>query len=182
MDKRLSIPVETLRQLLVYDPDTGFLYWLERPKEMFASDRLCNAWNAKLAGKRAFTAERSGYGTGSILGCLYCAHRVAWALYYGSWPQFEIDHINGIRSDNRIVNLRCVHHADNLKNQKLRSTNTSGVTGVYFCNTYKKWVSKIKVNYKNISLGYYSSFQEAVKARKLAELIYNFHPNHGRAY
>ena len=84
------------------------------------------------------------------------------------------DHIHGetSRHDNRKCNLRICTNQENCRNSKIAKNNTSGVTGVYWDNTYKKWKSQIKVNYKYISLGYFVDFKDAVKARKEAEEIY----------
>jgi hypothetical protein len=180
-----SINIELLRKLIRYNAETGKLYWLERPTSMFHCARLAkdcaDAWNNKLAGKEAFTSITSrGYRQGRIFGQQYIGHRVAWAIYYGEWPDFEIDHINGVRSDNRLENLRAVTPAENRRNIRTPSHNTSGVMGVVWNKQYGKWQAQIGVAGKNINLGRYSNFAEAVAARKTAETTYNFHANHGR--
>ena len=115
-----------------------------------------------------------------IDGVRYQAHRLAWLYVYGKFPNGEIDHINGDESDNRILNLRDVSHAENMKNQRVRSNNTSGVMGVSWHKTNKKWCSLIIVNGQRINLGSFVQFHEAVNARKNAEVLYGFHTNHGR--
>lgn len=80
----------------------------------------------------------------------------------------EVDHINHNTNDNRKENLRIVTRSQNQMNASLRSNNTSGVTGVYFDNTYRYWVSKIQQNV----LGHFANFEDAVKIRKEAEKIY----------
>ena len=80
----------------------------------------------------------------------------------------EVDHINHNTNDNRKENLRIVTRSQNQMNASLRSNNTSGVTGVYFDNTYGYWVSKIQQDV----LGHFADFDEAVKMRKEAEKIY----------
>lgn len=96
-----------LRQLVEYDPETGSLIWKQRD----GNARL----NSKLAGKPAFAQLSDGYLTGRIKGKNYKAHRIAWAVAYGEWPQGQIDHINGDRSDNRLPNLRVVSNSENGK-------------------------------------------------------------------
>ena len=109
----------------------------------------------------------------------YYAHRLAWKLHYNQDPKF-IDHLDGDRLNNSIENLRNVDSAKNQKNMKKPKTNTSGVVGVTFDRSRSKWIAQIQVNKKNISLGRYSFFEDAVSARKEAEILYNFHENHGR--
>ena len=85
---------------------------------------------------------------------------------------FEIDHINRNRLDNRKSNLRIVNHSDNLINTSLRKDNKSGYKGVSWDKFRNKWTTRIQVNKKNISLGRYSNIQGAWLARKMAERIY----------
>jgi hypothetical protein len=100
------------------------------------------------------------------------AHRIAWLLYYGKWPKDQIDHINGDKSDNRIVNLREATNSQNGKNLKLSINNKTGVTGVAFDRQTQKWRAYIRVNFKMINLGRYMDFEDAVIARKSAEKKY----------
>jgi hypothetical protein len=89
----------------------------------------------------------------------------------------SIDHINHIKYDNRIENLRDVDHKTNLRNKSIHSNNTSGQCGINYKDN--KWVVSIRVNYKSIHIGVYSDLHDAVDARKSAEKKYNFHENHG---
>ena len=177
---------EFLRKLLRYDAETGKLYWRERTPDMFiggehSAEHICNRWNSRFADKEAFTAsDNNGYKLGRISGRNYKAHRVIWAIFYGEWPNEQIDHISGVRDDNRISELRAVTHAENNKNQKRRSDNTSGVVGVDWCKGDRKWRARIRMSGKVKHIGYFVDFSEAVAARKAAEVEYNFHPNHGR--
>jgi len=110
----------------------------------------------------------------------YYVHRLAWLLSTGAWPKDQIDHINGVRDDNRIINLRVVSIAGNQRNATKRVDNTSGVTGVYWSNRKKKWSAQIMVDQKYIYLGTFDDFNEAVKTRIDAESKHDFHVNHGR--
>ncbi len=83
-----------------------------------------------------------------------------------------VDHISGSKLDNRRNNLRVCTPQQNSFNAKINNNNTSGYTGVHFCNTKKKWKASIKVNYKTISLGYHTKIEDAVNARKNAEVKY----------
>lgn len=88
-------------------------------------------------------------------------HRVAWFHFYGEWPEFEMDHIDGNGMNNRISNLRPATHAQNSQNLTLRSTNKSGMTGVSWLKSLRKWEAYIMVNYKKKGLGYYDDLLEA---------------------
>ena len=83
-----------------------------------------------------------------------------------------VDHINHIKIDNRRCNLRIAKQSNNCMNQGLSKNNTSGVTGVVWNEYHNKWAARIKVNRKDIFIGYYSDFDKAVKARKEAEEKY----------
>jgi hypothetical protein len=173
--------VETLRKLLDYDPETGVFTWRERPLDLFSNPKRGNSWNARMAGKPAFSnIDNCGYPRGPILGRRILAHRVAWAIFHGEEPPTFIDHINGNRADNRISNLRLATSLQNMKNQKLNATNKSGVMGVRVFKATGKWHAQIKVRRKSIHLGYFNTFEEAVAARRNAEALHGFDPNHGR--
>ena len=108
-------------------------------------------------------------------------HRVVWLYHNGKLPEGEIDHINHDSSDNRIENLREVNHLDNLRNSKMHSHNTSGVTGLSWNKLRKKWEVYIQVNRKKINLGLYSDKKKAISARIKAMKKHGFHETHGAA-
>lgn len=173
---------EFLRDLLEYDPEIGSLRWRVRPASLFASQRSCSTWNARYAGQPAMTAKNAhGYACGPILGKTYLAHRVIWAMMNGVWPEGEIDHINGDRSDNRLGNLREVKHRENSINACKNYNNTSGETGVYWRNDNRKWVAKIGIKGKLLHLGCFDSFEDAVSARRAAASAHGFSDRHGEA-
>ncbi len=169
-----------LRKLLRYDPDTGHLFWLERPAEMFScekqtAERNAAKWNNKHSGKAAFTAPGStGYFCGKIFGKRYSAHRICWAIYYGKWPKNNIDHIDGVTTNNKISNLRDVNDQENSINRKISSANKSGMTGVVWNKNLNKWHAYITYKRKTSNLGFYENFNEAVSKRKEAEIKYGF--------
>ena len=99
---------------------------------------------------------------------------------HGEWPRHEIDHINGDPSDNRICNLRDVTHKVNGLNQKIPAHNKSGIIGVSWHNSTKKWAATITVSKKQLHLGVFDTIEQARDARSLAERKYGFHKNHGR--
>ena len=183
--KELPSP-DTLRQLLRYEPETGKLFWREREPAMFeagrhSAERSATAWNSRYAGKVAFTAleGEGGYQRGRIYGQLYKAHRVAWTIFYGCWPEHEIDHIDGDKSNNRITNLRDVPHMLNCRNRRLQKTNTTGYSGLTWRRDTKKWRACIHVNGRPTTIGSFATKEEAIDARKRAQNEQGYHPNHG---
>lgn len=91
---------------------------------------------------------RSGYVKIRIHGKLELAHRLAWNMTYPDnpvGPDEQIDHINHIRTDNGIVNLRKASNTENSRNASIGSNNTSGAVGVWFEKRRNAWVAdKIK--------------------------------------
>lgn len=183
---RADVTPEMLSEFLSYDAETGALTWNKRADKWFRSGRYgqaseANRWNKIYAGNPAFTSiNDGGYLNGRVFNFGFRAHRVAWAIFYGKWPDDQIDHINGDRRDNRIANLREVTNAVNGRNQKLRSTNKTGAIGVHWSKVRKKWHARIMLNGKRTDLGCYDTFEEAVKVREEASRRLDFHPNHGR--
>lgn len=145
----------------------------------FTTPRFGKSWNSRWAGKEAFThTSKLGYKSGGLLGKLWGAHRVIYKMITGHEPE-QIDHINGDRTDNRFENLRSVSAAVNMKNQKQRSNNTSGTIGVHWHSVANKWCAAITVNLERIALGRFCVLEDAIEARKAAEIKYGFHENHG---
>jgi len=122
---------------------------------------------------------KGGYVRISVLGVSYKAHRLAWFYVHGAWPN-QIDHINGIRDDNRLINLRSVTAKENQQNKQMQKNNKSGVCGVRWAGKLNKWRCTINDSGAAVNLGVYHDFFEAICARKSAENRYGFHPNHGR--
>ena len=164
--------VDYLRKRLRYEPETGKLFWLD-------CDDMPNSWRRQFSGKEAFTCVCGGYRTGGIKYSGFRAHRVAWAIHYGEWPSNQIDHINGVRIDNRIKNLRMVTSQENMRNIKMFNTNTSGVTGVSWAKSKSKWLAMISVDGKNKHLGLFNNLEEAAAARAEASARYGFTKRHG---
>ena len=122
--------------------------------------------------------HHSGYMNNMIEGKMYTEHRLVWLYNYGYLPDF-IDHINGVRNDNRLENLRVSTSAENNKNCCMKRNNTSGVTGVIYQDKNKKFRAYITHNKKRIALGMYHSKVLAAEARKDAEYLYGFSERHG---
>lgn len=176
-----QISVERLREAVHYEAATGVLTWLKRPVEHFKNLRAANVWNARYSGKPAFdTIMANGYRKGCFDYIELLAHRVAWALMTGKFPEGDVDHINGLRSENKARNLRECSRAQNLQNQRFRG-NKAGVMGVYLHKASGLYHARIDVCRKAISLGYFRDLGDAQNARLAAERQYGFHSNHGRA-
>lgn len=167
--KALPSP-EVLRQLLRYEPDTGKLFWLERPPEIFAESRysaarLCAIWNTKFCGKEAFgTTDSDGYMVGRVFNTRIRAHRLIWAMVSGDWPDKEIDHIDGNPANNRLENLRLATRSQNEANKGIRSDNTSGAKGVSWVEKDGRWAARIKFEGRQHNLGYFQTRSDAEAA------------------
>jgi hypothetical protein len=107
-----------------------------------------------------------GYLQIMIDGKNHLAHRLAWFYVYGEWPKNQIDHINRIKTDNKIINLRDVDNSTNQHNIGTRSHNSSGTTGVYKSSRSGKWISTIELKNKKYCLGTHSSLDDAKSARQ----------------
>lgn len=180
------ISIEFLRSILRLNESTGELFWVRRSASLFkdgvqSAEHNCAIWNGRYADTKAFTTRSgAGYLHGSIGDKKYLAHRVVYAIHYGNWPIGTIDHIDGNKRNNVPANLRDVSHMDNMKNQRMRSNNTSGVMGVSFNKDRNNYESHITINGKKKCLGRFASLSEAAEARHAAELVNGYHGNHGR--
>ena len=181
MTRKELPPVDLLRKLLRYEPETGKLFWRERHLNHFKSQRDMTSWNAKNAENEAFTSyDGHGYKRGAIFRRHYPAHRVAYAIYHGAWPEGDIDHINGVRNDNRIENIRCVSRSGNARNQKLRRNSKTGNVGVHWYNRLGRWVARATIDGHCRHIGTYGCKTAAIVARRAFEQKNGFHENHGR--
>lgn len=185
--KYIELPSqEFLNEILRYEPKTGRLFWKAREARHFKNEHAetnCIGWNKKYAGKEAFTAcNERGYRVGAIEGRNYRAHRIIWMLVKGVDPgEFEIDHENHIQDDNRLENLRLADSAMQAKNLPLMKSNKSGFAGVSWNKTRNKWRATMYVNNKQVHIGRFDTKDEAIEARKAANIKYGFHENHGKA-
>jgi len=115
-----------------------------------------------------------GYRYVMIKGKYKREHRLIWELFNGPIPEgMVVDHINGIRHDNRIENLRmCTVQQNTMHRVKLNQNNKSGACGVSWRKDRNRWKATINLNRKQIYLGIYETKEEAIKARKAAENKY----------
>jgi hypothetical protein len=161
-----------LRDLLDYSPETGALTWKHRPGGY-------PPWNSFNVGREALTSlTRKGYHRGSVDGVLCQAHRVIFKWMHDEEPD-QIDHVNGIRNDNRASNLVASNSSDNRKNQKLRADNKSGVNGVFLMKN-GRWLAFITEGCKRKHLGIFGTIEEATAVRKSAATALGFTDRHGK--
>ena len=165
------ITKDEVLKLLDYDPVTGIFIWKVRTA-------ICVKIGAE-AGSVFVNGNGKPYRRIMIKGRHYYSHRLAWLVLNGKFPDAEIDHVDGSGLNNASANLRAVTRKENTKNKRKQVNNTSGVMGVYWDKTYSEWAAKICLNGKLKKLGFFESFESAVAARKSAEKLYDFHPNHG---
>jgi hypothetical protein len=143
---------ERLLEALDYDSETGVFTWLVRPSNRVA------------VGNEAGVVAQIGYRYISIDGHKCLAHRLAWFYVHGRWPTKYMDHINCNRLDNRLVNLREADYIQNGANRRAHKNNTSGIKGVSWDASKKRWVAQLSVNRQYHFLGRYKSKEEAASA------------------
>ncbi|MEP9387159.1 HNH endonuclease signature motif containing protein [Mesorhizobium sp. KR9-304] len=156
MSRRPVLTYERACEVLVYDRETGALNWrVARPG----------------APKGALVGTRSshGYTQVEVDYRLYKAHRVIWLLMTGNWPTHQVDHINGMRADNRWKNLREATPLQNSRNRRPSKSSTSGRVGVTFIKASSKWQAYIGIDSRTVSLGHFAEIEKAIAAREAAE-------------
>ena len=154
-----------LTELVSYDQNTGLFTRLKRTAPRTNPGELAGNKNNK------------GY-IRLMLNCKnYQAHRLVWFYVTGFWPKKQIDHINGVKTDNRIANLRLANGYESQQNRKLNKNNTSGHHGVSYDKNVKKWRARIKANGVRVSCGFYVSPEDASMAYLSAKgKLHTFNP------
>jgi len=164
-EKQGRMPVDRLRERLCYDPKTGNLYWRKREGDS-------SPFNANFAGKIAGSTNK-GYRVVRIAetGTCYLAHRIAWAMYYGQWPDHEIDHIDKNGINNRIDNLRRATHRENMCNRSMKGT--VPYKGVGYRAERSRFIARITVHGKTRRAGSFTDPVSAARAYDRAALEYH---------
>ena len=152
-EKEANLPIETLKNKLSYNPNTGIF------------TRNCVMPGSSI-GSVCGTLKPSGYIVLCVDRTFFRAHRLAWFYYYGEWPIGDVDHINRNRSDNRISNLREASRSDNICNSSKRSDNKTGVRGVSFNPRSKNYTVKIE---KSGCVFVQHGVKDLDKAKQIAE-------------
>ena len=145
-----QISREKVLEYLRYDPETGEFRW-----KVSTNGRI-------KVGQIAGCLKLSGYIKIRIEGKSYAAHRLAWIVVNGDIGDLLIDHINGVKTDNRIANLRLASNLENSRNRR-NQKNKSGVRGVYWNEPYGKWQASGFKDGRLISLGYFDKKSDAAK-------------------
>ena len=162
----IELSVDELCDVVTYFKETGSFVWARTRK-------------GASAGSQAGSIHAKGYITIRIHDRLYLAHRLAWYIETGEQPE-QIDHINGVKDDNRICNLRAATPNQNQHNKSLNKNNTSGVKGVSWNKSKRKWEARVWLNGKGYRLGRFSDLAMAeVAVRKFREDNHKDFCNHG---
>lgn len=145
-----ALSLNAARELFSYCPRTGEIRW-------------ASSTNRRIRiGALAGNLRSDGYLEIQANGVRVRAHRLAWFIYYGEWPEHDIDHINGRRADNRIINLRDVPRQVNIQNQsRARRDSSSGLLGAHWNDHDKVWHAKITVDARSVYLGTYKTPEDA---------------------
>lgn len=146
-------PSASIKQEIVagydYDPETGFIFSKGRSKHK----------------RKVGAIDALGYVRVHVGARRFRAHHLAWFIAHGVWPRFEIDHINGIRHDNRLANLRESPHSINQENLgRARADNKVGLLGVSWYAAGKSWKAQIQVQGRKTHLGYHPTPEAAYAA------------------
>lgn len=156
-----------LFEYLRYNETKGEFTWIKRPNK-----------NIHLH-TRAGTKNSAGYRVISLFGKRYLEHRLAWFYVHGEMPKHEIDHINQIRDDNRISNLRQVTRSENQRNKTRKDSRVDEI-GIWWCRRRKRYIAEITLNGKKVYQKSFTDIDEAISARKAKALELGFHENHGK--
>ncbi|MBW8464853.1 HNH endonuclease [Acidovorax sp.] len=147
--KRKNMPtLERVMELLSYSADTGVFTW------------LIDKGSAR-AGSAAGAVNGPGYLVIRIDGLLCLGHRLAWLYVFGAWPDGDLDHVNQIKTDNRIANLRVATRSQNEQNKSQRADNSSGYRGVCWSKKECRWKARIQLDGKCHSLGLFDTPEAA---------------------
>jgi hypothetical protein len=144
--KEAVLSAADIRHLVSYDPDTGSMKW------------VCSRSNKAPAGAEVGSINQSGYRYSVIRRKNFAVHRLVWLYVHGQWPRGFVDHINGIRSDNRLANLR---EATRSQNQANRRANSNHLKGTHFNLRLGRWQAAIRIQGKGTHLGYFDTAEAA---------------------
>lgn len=156
-----NLTAERLRERLDYNQETGAFIWKVKPSQAISSGSVAGS-------------ARSGYIGIQIDGRIYLAHRLVFLFIYGAFPLGEVDHINGIRDDNRLANLRDVTKSVNMQNKKVGKHGRK--IGTWYDAKNGKWTAQIKIGATQHHLGRFATEEAANSAYILAKA--KLHPGY----
>ena len=173
---------EYLQECFIYDKTTGNLIWKQRPLRHFKNEKAMKWVNGRFAGmqvgniKKTSKKSKTQYLSTRVNNIFFAVHRLVWIYHFDLISNsMQIDHIDRNGLNNRIENLRLVTQSINKRNMPLQSSNKTGVNGVNWHKSAKKWQSRITdLNGKRLDLGRFNNFEDAVKVRKDAEKLYGY--------
>ena len=165
MGESMELTQEEVKRIFKYDRKTGALV------------RRFSVGKA-VAGTHSTCKDRDGYIVIGINKKLYRAHRVVWLYFHGQWPNNDCDHINRIKDDNRIQNLRDITRSQNKQNQLVTRVSKSGIKGVCWVAKIGRWQAEITHQGKSYILGRFVDIEDAAKAYKAAaKKFHEFNPS-----
>ena len=166
------VTFEQVNQCMQYDAVTGVLSW------RLIKSRNCFVGSP--AGSVVVDSSGKSYRQVKFQRKNFYAHNLIILIASGNWPVGVVDHIDGNGLNNTLSNLRVVTQVKNCQNMRRSKRNKSGVTGVFWLANDKRWKAYIGHAGKLVHLGRFKRKDEAIKARKAAEIEFDFHPNHGQ--
>jgi len=160
---RDGLTLERVKQLVSFNAETGAFTWNQPVSRKVRP------------GDKAGSKDAYGYWVLSLDGKKYKAHHIAWLYVHGSMPHEEVDHINGVRDDNRISNLRACSRSQNMQNKSAYRNNKAGLVGV--SPKGSRWAANINVSGKRVHLGTFPTPEEAhAEYLKHKAVLHTFQP------
>ena len=151
--EKAELTQEELKRVLKYDCKTGVFTWKVNPCKNMKSGTVAGSVHSR------------GYRYISIGEKKYLAHRLAWLYAHGCMPPDQVDHINGRKGDDRLINIRLANRSENQQNKyKPKSDSKSGFLGVCFSKRDKKWKAQIHLGGRNTHLGLFFTPEDAHQA------------------
>jgi hypothetical protein len=159
--KKITVTQAELHRLFDYSPKTGLL------------TRRISTGPRSRAGQVVGTVMGAGYLNVSISHEKFIVHRLIWLYVHGVWPPHDIDHINGVKTDNRLANLRLVTRSENQHNMRDRKNNSSGFIGVRRSASKDNYSARITLNGEERYLGSFPTALAAHAAYMAAKAVYH---------
>lgn len=177
--KPTNITAEYAREAMGYDHETGILTWKHRPANHFPSNGIFKSWNTKYKGLEVGKPGIDGYLRMAFQGKSYLVHRMIWFIEKGIWPEKLLDHINQNKTDNKLTNLREADKCENGQNAKKRSTNKSGLKGVYWNTERKGWNACVTVKGKRHTKIFSKKEDAEQEVKNMRMALHKSFMNHG---